>query len=307
MENLPELEYIAWLKGQLTYKDWVTVGPGDDAAVVDWPKDKPCLITTDMLLEGSCFILEKAGPKRIGQKAMNVNLSDIAAMAGFPRAAVVSLALPRKGGKQLAQDLFLGLKQAADLFDTPIVGGDTNSWNGPLAISITLIGTPGPKGPILRSTAKPGDALLVTGQLGGSIRKKHLDFIPRIKEAQLLSQLVNIHSMIDLSDGLALDLHRICNESRCGATLFSDQIPISQDACLMNDDKTPLEHALSDGEDFELLFSLPFLEAQFLLKEQPLNGIKLTQIGEITPEGFFLQNKEGKVPLQPLGYTHKFN
>ncbi len=307
MGNKAELDFVSWLRNQTTPKPWVTVGPGDDTAVLSWPINKPCLVTSDMLLDGSCFILAEAGAQRVGRKAMNVNLSDIAAMAGIPHAALVSLALPRNGGKNLAQQLFNGIKQAADLFDTAIVGGDTNSWNGPLAISITLLGYPGPKGPILRSTAKAGDALLITGQLGGSILGKHLDFNPRIAEAQLLSQLTNLSSMIDLSDGLALDLHRLCAESKCGATLFADQIPISEAAFQMNDNKTPLEHALGDGEDFELLFSLPAIEAQQLLKDQPLQGLRITQIGEISKDGLFIQEKGRKLPLEALGYIHQFD
>ena len=307
MGDKAELDFVSWLRNQTTPKPWVTVGPGDDTAVLSWPINKPCLVTSDMLLDGSCFILAEAGAQRVGRKAMNVNLSDIAAMAGIPHAALVSLALPRNGGKNLAQQLFNGIKQAADLFDTAIVGGDTNSWNGPLAISITLLGYPGPKGAILRSTAKPGDALLITGQLGGSILGKHLDFTPRIAQAQLLSQLTNLSSMIDLSDGLALDLHRLCAESKCGATLFADQIPIAETAFQMNDEKTPLEHALGDGEDFELLFSLPAIEAQQLLKDQPLQGLRITQIGEISKDGLFIQEKGRKLPLEALGYIHQFD
>jgi thiamine-monophosphate kinase len=307
MGDKAELDFVSWLRNQTTPKPWVTVGPGDDTAVLSLPTNKPCLVTSDMLLDGSCFILAEAGAQRVGRKAMNVNLSDIAAMAGIPHAALVSLALPRNGGKNLAQQLFNGIKQAADLFDTAIVGGDTNSWNGPLAISITLLGYPGPKGAILRSTAKPGDALLITGQLGGSILGKHLDFTPRIAQAQLLSQLTNLSSMIDLSDGLALDLHRLCAESKCGATLFADQIPIAEAAFQMNDKKTPLEHALGDGEDFELLFSLPAIEAQQLLKDQPLQGLRITQIGEISKDGLFIQEKGRKLPLEALGYIHQFD
>lgn len=307
MGDKAELEFISWLRTQTPPKPWVPIGPGDDTAVVTWPNNKPCLATSDMLLEGSCFILAEAGAEKIGRKAMNVNLSDIAAMAGIPRAALVSLALPRNGGKQLAEELFNGLNHAANLFDTAIVGGDTNSWNGPLAISITLLGYPGPKGPILRSTAKLGDAIMVTGQLGGSILGKHLDFTPRIAEAQLLSSLANLTSMIDLSDGLALDLHRLCAESKCGAILFADQIPIAEAAFQMRDKKTPLQHALSDGEDFELLFSVPALEAQQLLKYQPLKGLQITQIGEITKDGLFIEDKGRKSPLEALGYIHQFD
>src|SRR5206468_9209126 len=116
------------------------IGPGDDAAALAWPTGVECLVTTDMLLEGSCFCLAEAGPRRVGRKAMAVNLSDIAAMAGVPVAAVVSVGLPRAGGRALAEELYLGLREVADAFRTAVVGGDTNSWDGPLVLSVTLLG-----------------------------------------------------------------------------------------------------------------------------------------------------------------------
>src|SRR5205807_4511914 len=139
----------------------------DDAAVIAWPDPAHLVITTDMLLEGSCFLLE-SGARRIGRKAMSVNLSDIAAMAARPVAAVVSVGLPRAGGRTLAEELYLGLRDVADAFDTAVVGGDTNSWDGPLVISVTLLGEETGRGPVTRRGAKPGDWLLVTGALGGS-------------------------------------------------------------------------------------------------------------------------------------------
>src|SRR5262249_57915771 len=130
------------------------------------------------LREGSCFPPAEAGPRRVGSKAMAVNLSDIAAMAGRPVAAVVSVGLPRQGGRALAEELSLGLRETADAFDTAVVGGDTNSWDGLLAISVTLLGEATERGPVRRSGARSGDWLLVTGPLGGSIAGKHLDFTP---------------------------------------------------------------------------------------------------------------------------------
>src|SRR5262249_50229366 len=159
----------------------------------------------DMLLEGSCFLLDEAGPRGVGRKAMAVNLSDIAAMAGQPVAAVVSVGLPRRGGRRLAEELYLGLREVADAFDTAIVGGDTNSWDGPLVINVALFGEPGPCGQVLRSGARPGDLLFVTGPLGGSILGKHLDFTPRVREALTLAATVHLHAMIDVSDGLSAD------------------------------------------------------------------------------------------------------
>src|SRR5207253_7470006 len=230
----------------------VLLGPGDDTAALGWPADTPCLVTADMLLEGSCFLLAEAGPRRVGRKAMAVNLSDIAAMAGRPVAAVVSVGLPRRGGRALAEELYRGLREVADAFDTAIVGGDTNSWDGPLVISVTLLGEATGRGPVRRSGARPGDWLLVTGPLGGSILGKHLDFTPRVREALRLHEAADLRAMIDVSDGLAADLQHICRESGCGAVLDAGRIPIADAARALNDGRAPLEHALTDGEDFEL-------------------------------------------------------
>src|SRR6516225_7978853 len=148
---MSEFAYIDWLRKQTPSDPRVLIGPGDDTAALRLTPAAPCLVTTDMLLDGSCFLLAEAGGFRVGRKAMAVNLSDIAAMAGRPVAAVVSVGLPRSGGRALAEDLYLGLRSVADAFDTPIVGGDTNSWDGPLVINVTLVGEPGPGGVIRRS------------------------------------------------------------------------------------------------------------------------------------------------------------
>src|SRR5438309_3808851 len=161
-----EFGFIEWLRRRTPGDRRVLVGPGDDTAVLAWEGDNPLLITTDMLLEGSCFILAEAGARRVGRKAMNVNLSDIAAMAGIPLAAVVSVGLPRRGGRALAEELYAGLREAADAFDTPIVGGDTNSWDGPLVISVTLHGQATERGAVMRQGAKPGRGIVVAEPLG---------------------------------------------------------------------------------------------------------------------------------------------
>src|SRR5437660_9167929 len=192
-----EFAFINWVRGRTAPHPGVPVGPGDDAAVVDLT-NVLTLVTTDMLLEGSCFRLAEAGPRRVGKKAMAVNLSDIAAMAGRPVAAVVSVGLPRRGGLALAQELDAGLRETADAFGVALVGGDTNSWDGPLVISVTLLGEPTGRGPVTRGGARPGDWLVVTGPLGGSIRGKHLDFTPRVREAQALHALTELHAMIDV-------------------------------------------------------------------------------------------------------------
>jgi thiamine-monophosphate kinase len=235
---------------------------------------------------------------------MAVNLSDIAAMAGRPIAAVVSVGLPRRGGRALAEDLYLGLRDVADAFDTAIIGGDTNSWDGGLVISVTLLGVATPPGPVRRSGAKPGDWLMVTGSFGGSIKGKHLDFTPRIREALALQSSVALRAMIDVSDGLAADIWHICEESHCGAVLRAEAIPIAAAAHTMNDGQTPLQHALGDGEDFELAFAVSAEDGQRLLTSQPLPGVAIAHIGEIVAEGLWLEEEGHRRALPPTGYVH---
>lgn len=306
---MSELAFIDWLRKQVQAKPRVAVGIGDDAAVVNWPGGPPLVVTTDMLLEGSCFVREGTDPKLIGRKALAVNLSDLAAMAAKPVAAVISVGLPRDTMEEFSQSLFLGIKQLADEFSVALVGGDTNSWTGPLVINITLFGEPTGSGPVLRKGAEAGDWLFVTGPLGGSIRGHHLTFTPRVKEAIELLRLVKLKAMIDISDGLALDLHRLCQESGCGARLFAEQIAMSDDAKQIQDGRTPLEHALGDGEDFELLFAVSPKDGAELLAEQPLkaSGVTLHHVGEIVSQGVWLRLADGRdQPLARLGYEHQF-
>jgi thiamine-monophosphate kinase len=312
-----EFAFIDWLRQRTPTANRVRLGPGDDTAVLAWTPGPDCLVTTDMLLEGSCFVLEggsvqvpgvaPASARRVGRKAMAVNLSDIAAMAGVPLAAVVSVGLPRRQGRVLAEELYLGLREMADRFNTAIVGGDTNSWDGPLVISVTVMGEPGPGGVIRRSGARPGDWLLVTGPLGGSILGKHLDFIPRIREALELAALVPLQAMIDLSDGLAADVAKLCQESRVGAVLWADAIPLHPQVGQLGDGRSPLEHALGDGEDFELVFAVAPEVGQSLLQQQPIAGITLAAIGECLGQpGLWLEQHGERRPLPPLGWVHAF-
>jgi thiamine-monophosphate kinase len=304
---LSEFAFIDWVRRQTTASDRVLIGPGDDTAAVALSPGSPCLMTTDMLLEGSCFRLAEAGPRLVGRKAMAVNLSDIAAMAGRPVAAVVSVGLPRSGGRALAEELYRGLREVADAFDTAVVGGDTNSWDGPLVIAVTILGEAVSPGAVRRRGARLGDWLLVTGPLGGSLLGKHLTFVPRVREALHLHQLVSLHAMIDISDGLAADVHHICEESGCGAVLRAESIPVSDDTRKLNDRQSPLEHALSDGEDFELVFAVSPEEARSLLEAQPVPGITLACVGECVADGFWLEERGQRRPLEPQGYVHELH
>lgn len=306
-----EFAFIDWLRKRTPSAERVLLGPGDDTAILRWPNRSNILVTTDMLLEGSCFHLSQTHPgapgagtaRQIGRKALAVNLSDIAAMAGIPVAAVISVGLPRKGGRALAEELYLGLREMADAFGTAIVGGDTNSWDGPLVINVALLGEATPRGAVRRKGARPGDRLLVTGPLGGSLLGKHLDFTPRVREALALHAAVDLHAMIDISDGLAADVAHLCTESGCGALLHADAIPVADAARAVADEHTPLDHALGDGEDFELVFAVAPADAETLLRTPPIPG--LTVIGECIAEaGLWLEEIGQRRPLPALGYVH---
>jgi len=309
-----ESQFIAWLRDRLPAHRALTVGPGDDAAVVDFA-GRPdvhghgVVVTTDMLMDGVDFRIAEVDARLVGRKALAVNLSDLAAMAAVPVAVVVSLALPKLGGLELAKQLYEGLIPLAEQFDTAIAGGDTNTYDGPLVISVTAFGTLTDRGPFLRSGAKAGDVLLVTGDFGGSILGKHFTFVPRVNEAIALRRF-DVHAAMDVSDGLSLDLSRLCAASGCGAELRLKQIPVAAAAYelarLQNDGRSALDHALSDGEDFELLLAVPPDEAARLCAEQPLAGVKLTQIGRFVAEpGLWSVDDPGiRTPLVPRGYEH---
>ncbi len=303
-----ESEFIGWLRERLPSHPRLLLGLGDDAAVLRMSHN--CVVTSDLLTEGVDFYLAECDPRRIGRKALAVNLSDLAAMGAKPVAAVVALALPRSGALELAKQLYEGLLPLADQFDTAIAGGDTNTWDGPLVISVTALGEPTERGVLTRSGAKPGDRVLVTGSLGGSILGRHFDFTPRIAEALLLQERYRLHSATDISDGLSLDLSHICEESGCGAELDLEAIPIHDDATRLaeqrGDGVTPLAHALSDGEDFELILAVPPEETERLLREKPL-ATPLTCIGEFVQHaGLWTRDAHGAVtPLTPRGYRHE--
>jgi thiamine-monophosphate kinase len=301
--NMPgEFEYIAWLRSRTPGEARVLIGPGDDCAALA-PPARPLLATTDMLMDGTDFVLAEVGPRRAGRKAMAANLSDIAAMAGVPTFAVVSVALPR-GGRELGEELYLGLRDVAAAFGVALVGGDTNSWDGRLVVSVTAMGECTARGPVTRCGARPGDWLFVTGPLGGSILGRHLDFTPRVREALALHEAVSLRAMIDISDGLAADLNHICEESRCGAVLHASAIPVSGAAreLARTSGKSPLTHALGDGEDFELLFAVTPEDGAKLLREPPVPG--LAKVGECVESGLWLEEGGARTPLAPTGWVH---
>ncbi len=308
-----ESSLIAWLRTQIPPHPQLRLGPGDDAAILRLAERAECVVTVDMLMEGVDFDLAAVEPRRVGHKALAVSLSDLAAMAARPVGAVVAVALPRQGGRDLAVGLVEGLLPLAERYGVAIAGGDTNSWDGPLVVSVTAIGETTPAGPLLRGGARPRDRILVTGSLGGSILGKHLDFEPRLREALLLKEHYEIHAGIDVSDGLSLDLSRMATESICGAVLEPARIPVSGAAIELarqrSDGVTPLDHALADGEDFELLLAVPPEAAAKLLAEQPLHSLPLAEIGYFIAEpGLWQIGADGqRQALAPRGYEHSFD
>ena len=276
------IEFIAKWTGK---NKKVIKGIGDDAAVLPYSKDKYLLLTTDMLIEGVHFV-RKDGAAAIGRKALACNISDIAAMGGFPKWAVVSAGLPAGLKVDFAAGLYNGILKLAKRYDVAIVGGDTNA-SAKIIINIALLGEVSRKNLVLRSGAQKNDMIFVTGPLGRSLKtKKHLHFTPRLAESQYLVKNFRPTSMIDISDGLASDLRHILDQSRAGAFIYEKFIPKAKGA--------GLQEALSDGEDFELLFTLSPKDANRFIGTP--KDFHFFYIGRIVDkkEGFVLIDKNGR-------------
>lgn len=308
---MKEFELIARLTHSLPTNPSVVTGSGDDCAVLDVGlADRLLLFKTDAVVEGVHFE-SGAPPEKVGHKALGRCLSDVAAMAGTPTAALITLALPTGFDPQYADGLYAGMGALARRFEVAIVGGETTTNPERLLVSVSLVGWVPRAKVIRRKGAEAGDALFVTGDLGGSLAGKHLEFEPRIHEADWLTREFPIHAMIDLSDGLAGDLPHLLNASGVGAELLASAIPISRAARhaakASASAKPALLAALTDGEDFELLFTLASRDAVRLLDawKGQFADTRLTCIGKITStSGVTIRDKDGLRPLTVHGYEH---
>jgi thiamine-monophosphate kinase len=270
----------------------VVLGAGDDCAIVE--SGKPGLL---QLLKTDCLVEEihfarRTPPGLVGWKAMVRPLSDFAAMSGVPQFALVTLIVPASRTISWVRQLYRGIEKAARAFDIAIVGGETSNINGPAVISISLTGFVEPKRWVGRAGGKTGDGLFVSGRLGGSLRGHHLKFVPRIAESRWLTKNFRVHAMMDLSDGLGTDLPRLARAGHVGFEVDEAALPLNRGCTI--------RQAISDGEDYELLFAISVKDSRLLLSrwQKKFPNVPLTRIGRLTPKSK-IQN-----PKFPRGYVH---
>ncbi len=301
----------------------VLIPPGDDTAAIRIT-DPAVLVTVDQLADGVHVDLATTPLEKIARKAITRNLSDIAAMAAKPLAAVAAACLPRDFGDDRAVQLFDAMRRTAEQYNCPLVGGDIAVWDGRLLLSVTLLAQPDGVTPVTRAGSQPGDHIYVTGALGGSTHTldgytHHLDFEPRLNAARILAKTLTtrLHAMIDLSDGLAMDLPRLCgadnpDQAQLQAELWVDQLPISPAAraAAQQDGRPPWQHALCDGEDYELCFTVADHPPQPSVPDQ-IDAVPVTRIGVIKPHDgksptITLKMPDGSTqPLERAGWEHK--
>ncbi|MBC8549542.1 MAG: thiamine-monophosphate kinase [Candidatus Brocadiales bacterium] len=304
---MDEFSFIKWIRSNQKKDKNIIIGIGDDCASIRINGDNVLLVTTDMLVEGTHFDLKKSTPGEIGRKSIACSISDIAAMGCSAKYAVISICFPHETKTKFARDLYRGIQKMADAFNIRIIGGDIVGSKKTLVINVTMYGRNEGLKTIPRSGAKVDDVIMITGALGGSILRKHITFKPRLKEGLLLNKKFNINSMIDISDGLAADLGHILEESRVGAVLYEEEVPVSVDAKRLarKTGLSALHHALHDGEDYELLFTLSDKESKKLLASRSFPA-RLSKIGHINKsKGIRMQGADGKLKrIKSIGYTH---
>src|SRR5438132_6035998 len=265
---------------------------GDDCAVVGFAGAKNLLVLkTDCVIEKIHF-QPSTNPERVGWKAMMRPLSDFAAISAIPQFSLITLIVPAARSTSWVQKLYRGLKRAAARFDVRIVGGETSATRGPAVISVSVSGLVEKNRCVSRSGGKKGDDLFVTGRLGGSLRGKHLRFVPRIEESRWLTKNFRVHAMMDLSDGLGADLPRLAKASKLGFKIEREKLPVTSGA--------KIDNAISDGEDYELLFAISRRDRARLERawRKKFPKLPLTRIGLLNPQSAI------RNPQLPGGYVH---
>jgi thiamine-monophosphate kinase len=270
----------------------IAMGPGDDCAVVEaQDRRKLLVLKTDCVVEGVHF-LRGTNASHVGWKAMMRPLSDFAATSAVPQFALITLMAPKQTKVTWVKELYRGLRRAAKRFEVRIVGGETSSTLGPIAISTSVIGLVERNRWVSRRGGKAGDDLFVTGRLGGALKQKHLQFIPRIVESRWLTKNFSIHAMMDLSDGLGADLPRLVRASKVGFKIQMENLPLTRGA--------KINDAISEGEDYELLFAISPRDRSRLQQRwaKKFPDLPLTRIGSL--------NRKSKIqsPKLPGGYVH---
>ena len=265
---------------------------GDDCAIVKIPGYKQRLVLkTDCVVEAVHF-MAGTNPTDVGWKAMMRPLSDFAAASAVPHFALITLIAPPKTKLAWVRGLYRGLRRAANRFQVSVVGGETSKTLGPVAISVSVIGFVEKRRAASREGGKSGDDLFVTGRLGGALKQKHLKFVPRIVESRWLTKNFSVHAMMDLSDGLGTDLPRLARTSSVGFDVDLEKLPVARTATLAS--------AISDGEDYELLFAISPRDRTRLERKwrQRFPKLPLTRIGSLNRTSQLATRK------LPRGYLH---
>lgn len=322
LSDIGEFGWIARLRERIPASGRVIVGPGDDAAALSLRTDRLVLATADALVEGVHFRLDLSSPEDVGCKAVTANVSDVAAMGGIPRFVLVVVGAPPSAPLALLDGLLEGLRVTADAFDVNLVGGDTVRADR-LTVAVTLIGEAGDHGLVRRAGARVGDAVCVTGALGAAaaglallesrdaralelleqypgLPLAHRRGRARLREGQAAAA-AGVTAMIDLSDGLASDLVRLCEASRVGVEVRQDSIPVAEGvpdvATWLG--REPREIALAGGEDYELLLTIPPAQLESLARA--IRPTPITPIGEVVPSGRALVRAGGERTELPAG------
>ena len=275
LRELGEDRLLAQILPQLKRNSRVVIGAGDDCAVVRFRGAREwLLLKSDCVVEGIHFVTASRAPA-VGWKAMMRALSDFAAMSGVPQFALITVVIAGKKQITWVRKMYRGLNKAARYFDVAIVGGESSDTDGPTVIVVSVAGFIEADRCILRSGGKPNDDLFVTGKLGGSIRRRHLNFVARIEEARWLTANFKVHAMMDLSDGLGADLPRLARASGLAFSIDERALPVSR-GCTV-------QQAISDGEDYELLFAISRRDRARLERMwyRKFPKLELTRIGSL--------------------------